>query len=47
MIKKLKLRGKSVARVTPKQSALRERKFRKSAEKINQKYAGLFRRLSE
>lgn len=33
--------------VTPKRSAARERKFRKSAEKINQKYAGLFRRLSE
>ena len=33
--------------VTPKRDPARERKFRKSVEKINQKYSGLFRRLSE
>lgn len=33
--------------VTPIRDAVRERKFRKSAEKIASKYAGLFRRLSE
>ena len=33
--------------VTPVRGAARERKFRRSAEKINRKYAGLFRRLSE
>src|SRR6266567_1635961 len=33
--------------VTPRRDPARERKFRKSVEKINQKYAGLFRRLSE
>ena len=33
--------------VTPKRGAARDRRFRKSAGKISQKYAGLFRRLSE
>lgn len=33
--------------MTPLRSAARERKFRRSAEKINTKYAGLFRRLAE
>jgi antitoxin MazE len=33
--------------VTPVRSAAREKKFRKSAEKIAGKYAGLFRRLAE
>jgi antitoxin MazE len=33
--------------VTPKRDSARQRRFRKSAEKVNQKYAGLFRRLSE
>jgi mRNA degradation ribonuclease J1/J2 len=33
--------------ITPKRSAARDRKFQKAAEKINRKYAGLFKRLSE
>lgn len=33
--------------VTPVRDRKRERKFRKAVEKINRKYAGLFRRLSE
>jgi len=33
--------------ITPKRSSVRERKFRKAADKINRKYAGLFKRLSE
>jgi antitoxin component of MazEF toxin-antitoxin module len=33
--------------VTPRRDASRERKFRKSVSRINVKYAGLFRRLSE
>ena len=33
--------------LTPKRDSSRERKFRKSADKINRKYAGLFKRLSE
>ncbi|HEV2722639.1 MAG TPA: AbrB/MazE/SpoVT family DNA-binding domain-containing protein [Thermoanaerobaculia bacterium] len=33
--------------IAPKRHASRERRFRKSVEKINQKYAGLFKRLSE
>jgi antitoxin component of MazEF toxin-antitoxin module len=33
--------------VTPRRDAARERRFRKSASRINRKYAGLFRRLSE
>jgi antitoxin MazE len=33
--------------VTPKRDPTRERRFRKSLDKINQKYAGVFRRLSE
>lgn len=33
--------------LTPKRDSGRERKFRKSVEKINRKYAGLFRRLSQ
>ena len=33
--------------VTPRRDPARERKFRKSLDKINEKYAGVFRRLSE
>lgn len=33
--------------VTPVRDAPRDRKFKKSAEKITAKYAGLFRRLGE
>jgi antitoxin component of MazEF toxin-antitoxin module len=33
--------------VTPKRDPAREQRFRKSLDKINQKYAGVFRRLSE
>jgi len=33
--------------ITPKRSATRDRKFRKAVDKINRKYAGLFKRLSE
>ena len=33
--------------VTPVRGRARERKFRKAVEKINRKYAGLFKRLSE
>ena len=33
--------------ITPKRSAARERRFRDAAHKINRKYAGLFKRLSE
>jgi antitoxin component of MazEF toxin-antitoxin module len=33
--------------ITPKRSAARERRFRNAADKINRKYAGLFKRLSE
>ena len=33
--------------VTPVRSRSRERKFRGAVEKINRKYAGLFKRLSE
>ena len=33
--------------ITPKRNAARDRKFRKAVEKINSKYAGLFKRLSE
>jgi antitoxin component of MazEF toxin-antitoxin module len=33
--------------ITPKRSAVRERKFRKAVDKVNRKYAGLFKRLSE
>ena len=33
--------------VTPKRNSSRERRFRKSADKINRKYAGLFKRLGE
>ncbi len=33
--------------VTPVRDRSRERKFRKSVEKINRRYAGLFKRLSE
>lgn len=33
--------------VTPVRDRTRERKFRKAVEKINKKYAGLFRRLAE
>jgi hypothetical protein len=57
MIKKRTRIGKSVAIelsangrvlvVTAKRNTARERRFRKSVEKINQKYAALFHRLSE
>lgn len=33
--------------ITPKRSSARDRKFRKAVDKINLKYAGLFKRLSE
>ena len=33
--------------ITPKRSTARDRKFRKAANKVNAKYAGLFRRLGE
>ena len=33
--------------MTPKRSSSRERRFRKSADKIHRRYAGLFKRLSE
>jgi antitoxin MazE len=33
--------------ITPKRSAVRDRRFRNAAEKISRKYAGLFKRLSE
>ncbi|HMC21213.1 MAG TPA: AbrB/MazE/SpoVT family DNA-binding domain-containing protein [Thermoanaerobaculia bacterium] len=33
--------------VTPVRDRARERKFRKAVEKINRKYAGLFRRLAD
>jgi len=33
--------------ITPERDPARQRKFRKAVEKINRKYAGLFRRLSE
>lgn len=33
--------------ITPKRSAARDRRFRKAVDKVNRKYAGLFKRLSE
>lgn len=33
--------------ITPKRTSARERRFRNAADKINRKYAGLFKRLSE
>jgi len=33
--------------VTPVRDEARERKFRKAVQKINRKYAGLFRKLAE
>jgi antitoxin component of MazEF toxin-antitoxin module len=33
--------------ITPKRSSARERRFRNAADRINRKYAGLFKRLSE
>lgn len=33
--------------ITPKRSSARDRKFRKAVDKINRKYAGFFKRLSE
>ena len=33
--------------ITPKRNAARDRKFRKAVDKVNSKYAGLFKRLSE
>jgi len=33
--------------VTPKRSSARDRKFRKAVDKVNSRYAGLFKRLSE
>jgi hypothetical protein len=38
---------KQVIVITPKRSSARDRKFRKAVDKINRKYAGLFKRLSE
>ena len=33
--------------ITPRRSSARDRKFRKAVDKINRKYAGLFKRLGE
>ncbi len=33
--------------ITPKRDSARDRTFRKAVDKINRKYAGLFKRLSE
>lgn len=33
--------------ITPKRSSARDRKFRNAVDKVNRKYAGLFKRLSE
>jgi len=33
--------------ITPKRDSARDRRFRKAVDKINRKYAGLFKRLSE
>ena len=33
--------------ITPKRNSARDRKFRKAVDKVNRKYAGLFKRLSE
>jgi len=33
--------------ITPKRSAARKRRFRDAADRINRRYAGLFKRLSE
>ena len=33
--------------ITPKRSSARDQRFRKAVDKINSKYAGLFKRLSE
>jgi len=33
--------------ITPRRSSARDRRFRKAVDKINRKYAGLFKRLSE
>ena len=33
--------------ITPKRSAARDRRFRNAADKVNRKYVGLFKRLSE
>jgi len=33
--------------ITPKRDSARDRKFRKAVDKVNHKYAGLFKRLSE
>ena len=45
MVKKLTRTGRNV--ITPKRSSTRARKFRKAMAKVNRKYAGLFKRLSE
>ena len=33
--------------ITPKRNSARDHKFRKAVDKVNRKYAGLFKRLSE
>ena len=33
--------------ITPKRSSARNRKFRKAVDKVDSRYAGLFKRLSE
>jgi antitoxin MazE len=33
--------------ITPKRDSARDRKYRKAVDKVNRKYAGLFKRLSE
>jgi len=55
MIKKLMRIGKSIAValdqlflvITPRRNSARDRKFRKAVDKVNSRYAGLFKRLSE
>jgi antitoxin component of MazEF toxin-antitoxin module len=33
--------------ITPKRNSARDQRFRKAVDKVNSKYAGLFKRLSE
>jgi len=54
-IEKLKRIGESIAValdkvllvITPRRNSTRDRKFRKAVDKVNRRYAGLFKRLSE
>jgi hypothetical protein len=45
MVKKLTRTARNG--ITPKRSSARVRKFQKAMARINRKYAGLFKRLSE